>query len=109
MMTHIWNCWSKVTRQQRSSGSVGFALDNLLEDVERLRAEYGLAVDEEGRRGTHAELLSEVALVRDQRCVAAGVHAAIERLSVQPELGSKLLQVVLTECALVLAAVFVEE
>lgn len=88
---------------------VELALDNLLEGLERLGAYDGLAVHQECRRRADAQLLGGSAFGRHQRLVAPGIQTGIEGFGVQTEFVGKLLQVVLTERALVLAPVLVQE
>ncbi len=83
--------------------------DDLLEGLKRLRPEHRKAIDDEGWRAAHTELVGNSRLFLNCLGVLPGIQAFIERCGIQLEVGSKLLEIILVEGALVLAVLAGEE
>lgn len=80
-----------------------------MERLEGQRPRYGLPIDHEGWRATHTQRLGLGRLAAHDIGVFARVEARVESFGIQPQLGGKLLQILLAEGAPILTAVFVEE
>src|SRR5712691_4684656 len=77
----------------RQSAPLQFFVDDLFEEVERLRAADHAAVDEEGRRAIDAPVLAGAQVGVDLRLFLVRVDARVELRLVEPEFGGGLLQI----------------
>jgi hypothetical protein len=81
----------------------------LLEDIEGLSAYQRPAVDDESRRALDSEGTALIDLFLDVIRVLPRVETLVELLRVQVQLGCKVFQILIVECALVLSGLAVEE
>jgi len=81
----------------------------LLEGIKALGTDQGLAIDGEGGRGLHSQLLANCVLFGDKLGVLTRIKACIESLGIQLHISRKFLQVILAERTLILTTLVGEE